>query len=441
MQTEFLILGGLVCAVLVLQLVVLLRRSQQGGLEQALRDEARVGRGELREQLEGLGRQQDARLESFARALTDLSTRTDQRLDLLRDALGDDARKAREESAQAQQRTGELLAQRLHDMRAQLEVFGQQQQARIEAFGQQLVELTTRTDGHMAALRQALADDARKGREETAQSQQRLAESLGLRLQELTQRNEARIGEMRATLEQQLKSLQTDNAEKLDQMRVTVDEKLQTTLEARLGASFQLVSDRLEQVQRGLGEMQQLATGVGDLKRVLTNVKNRGSWGEVQLDNILEQTLTQEQYARGVKVRRGDGRHRRAPARARPRRHAGVAADRLQVPARRLRTPARCTGAGRRRWRARAGRAAGTRDPHPGQVDLRQVHRAAAHHRLRGDVPAHRRPVRRSDPPPRPGRPAAARTSRGGGRADHRHRAAQQPADGLPHAGHRTALQ
>lgn len=238
MQPEFLILGGLLCAVLVLQLVSLLRRSNHGDLEQSLREEARVGRSELREQLEGLGRQQDARLESFARALTDLSTRTDQRLDLLRDALGEDARKAREEAAVTQQRS---------------------------------------------------------------------AESLGQRLQDMTQRNELRIGEMRATLEQQLKNLQSDNAEKLDQMRVTVDEKLQTTLEARLGASFQLVSDRLEQVQRGLGEMQQLATGVGDLKRVLTNVKNRGSWGEVQLDNILEQTLTQEQYARGVKVRPDSG--------------------------------------------------------------------------------------------------------------------------------------
>ena len=267
MQPEFLILGGLLCAVLILQLVLLLRRSGHGELEQSLREEARVGRSELREQLEGLGRQQDARLETFARALTDLSTRTDQRLDLLRDALGEDARKAREDAGLAQQRS----------------------------------------DAHMGALRQAVADDARLGREEATQSQQRFGESLGLRLQEMTQRNEQRMGEMRATLEQQLRSLQADNAQKLDQMRVTVDEKLQTTLEARLGASFQLVSDRLEQVQRGLGEMQQLATGVGDLKRVLTNVKNRGSWGEVQLDNILEQTLTQEQYARGIKVRPDSG--------------------------------------------------------------------------------------------------------------------------------------
>ncbi|WP_141717057.1 DNA recombination protein RmuC, partial [Burkholderia sp. CQ001] len=114
-----------------------------------------------------------------------------------------------------------------------------------------------------------------------------------LRLQELTQRNEQRIAEMRTTLEEQLRALQNDNAQKLEQMRHTVDEKLQSTLETRLGNSFKLVSERLEQVQRGLGEMQQLATGVGDLKRVLTNVKNRGSWGEVQLENILEQTLTQ----------------------------------------------------------------------------------------------------------------------------------------------------
>ncbi|HJS34339.1 MAG TPA: DNA recombination protein RmuC, partial [Pseudoxanthomonas sp.] len=94
-----------------------------------------------------------------------------------------------------------------------------------------------------------------------------------------------------------------DNAQKLEQMRATVDEKLQATLTQRLDASFSLVSERLEAVQRGLGEMQQLATGVGDLKRVLSNVKDRGGWGEVQLENLLEQVLTAEQFARSVKVR------------------------------------------------------------------------------------------------------------------------------------------
>src|SRR5690606_11118925 len=111
--------------------------------------------------------------------------------------------------------------------------------------------------------------------------------------------------EMRETLESQLRALQADNAAKLEKMRETVDEKLQSTLTTRLDSSFKLVSERLEQVQRGLGEMQELATGVGDIKRVLSKVKTRGGWGEVQLDNRLEQTLVPEQYARGVRVRPG----------------------------------------------------------------------------------------------------------------------------------------
>ncbi|MBW2247436.1 MAG: DNA recombination protein RmuC, partial [Deltaproteobacteria bacterium] len=97
--------------------------------------------------------------------------------------------------------------------------------------------------------------------------------------------------------------LQESNEKKLDQMRETVDEKLQTTLEKRLGQSFKLVSERLEAVQHGLGEMQNLATGVGDLKRVLTNVKARGTWGEVQLGALLEQILTPDQYDKNVRIR------------------------------------------------------------------------------------------------------------------------------------------
>mgnify|MGYP000942966497 CR=1 FL=1 len=234
MSSESLILLGLLGVVLVLQLLALLQRPSTTALEHALRAEQRDGRGELRAQLDVLARQQDARLETFARSLTELSTRTDQRLDLLREAL---------------------------------------------------------------------VEDARKARQEAGQSQQRFTEALGQRLNELTQRNELRIGELRATLEQQLASLQNDNASKLELMRATVDEKLQATLNTRLDASFKLVSERLEQVQRGLGEMQQLANGVGDLKRVLSNVKDRGGWGEVQLENILEHTLTMEQYARGVRVK------------------------------------------------------------------------------------------------------------------------------------------
>jgi DNA recombination protein RmuC len=119
------------------------------------------------------------------------------------------------------------------------------------------------------------------------------------------QRSEATIGrqELQQTLISSLDRLQKGNEEKLEAMRITVDEKLQGTLEKRLGESFKMVSDNLESVQRGLGEMQQLASGVGDLKRVLTNVKNRGGWGEVQLSRQLEDMLTPEQFDANVKIK------------------------------------------------------------------------------------------------------------------------------------------
>ncbi|MBP7072704.1 MAG: DNA recombination protein RmuC [Clostridia bacterium] len=119
-------------------------------------------------------------------------------------------------------------------------------------------------------------------------------------LANLTQTNEYRLDRMRDTIEEKLKHLQEDNSKKLDQMRAVVDERLSSTLEQRLGESFRLVSERLEMVHKGLGEMQTLASGVGDLKKVLTNVKARGTWGEIQLGNILEQILTPEQYSKNV---------------------------------------------------------------------------------------------------------------------------------------------
>ena len=118
----------------------------------------------------------------------------------------------------------------------------------------------------------------------------------------LTRANETRMEKVRITVDERLQGMQTSNEDKLDQMRKTVDEKLQSTLEKRLGESFNQVSKRLEEVQRGLGEMQELATGVGDLKRVLTNVKTRGIWGEVQLGALLEDILTPNQYSLNVQV-------------------------------------------------------------------------------------------------------------------------------------------
>lgn len=119
-------------------------------------------------------------------------------------------------------------------------------------------------------------------------------------LTNLTTLNENKLENVRKTVEEKLTQIQKDNTDKLEQMRVTVDEKLHKTLEHRLGESFKLVNDRLESVYKGLGEMQTLAQGVGDLKKVFTNVKSRGYWGEIQLSNILEQFLTPEQYEKNV---------------------------------------------------------------------------------------------------------------------------------------------
>lgn len=121
----------------------------------------------------------------------------------------------------------------------------------------------------------------------------------------IAQQLQATGNQVTATLNQRLGEIQADSAQKLEAMRKTVDEKLHATLEQRLGESFKQVSDRLEQVHRGLGEMQTLATGVGDLKRVLTNVKSRGTWGEVQLGALIEQTLTIDQYAKNISTRPG----------------------------------------------------------------------------------------------------------------------------------------
>ncbi|MES2634101.1 MAG: DNA recombination protein RmuC [Pseudomonadota bacterium] len=133
--------------------------------------------------------------------------------------------------------------------------------------------------------------------------QKSLSDTLSVQLQSLGESNARRLSEVRATLDAQLAQLQQTNSAKLDEMRKTVDEKLQTTLETRLGESFKQVADRLEQVHKGLGEMQSLAQGVGDLQRVLTNVKTRGMFGEVQLEALLEQVLTNEQYAKQVETR------------------------------------------------------------------------------------------------------------------------------------------
>ena len=133
--------------------------------------------------------------------------------------------------------------------------------------------------------------------------QQNQLDGMTKQLKELTDSNRGALDRIRSTFDSRVKELQEGNEKKLDEMRKIVDEKLHDTLEKRLGESFKLVSERLEAVHKGLGEMQNLATGVGDLKRVLTNVKARGTWAEVQLGAILDQILTPGQYDKNVRVK------------------------------------------------------------------------------------------------------------------------------------------
>lgn len=145
----------------------------------------------------------------------------------------------------------------------------------------------------------------RGAREELSRGLMGFSQMHNTQIEQVRKSIDDNLGRIRDTLEQRLERMSQDNAAKLEQMRQTVDEKLHATLEQRLSESFRQVSERLELVHKGLGEMQTLAIGVGDLKRVLTNVKTRGTWGEVQLGALLEQILTPEQYAKNVATRPG----------------------------------------------------------------------------------------------------------------------------------------
>ena len=174
------------------------------------------------------------------------------------------------------------------------------QNEQIEGFRTQLAATQQLLADTLRASTASLTQQSQAAREAQDAALKRFADTLGEQLRSLSEANERRLSEVRTTVEQRLVALQADNEKKLEQMRQTVDEKLHATLEQRLGESFKQVAERLEQVHRGLGEMQTLAQGVGDLKRVLTNVKTRGVFGEVQLAALLEQVFTPEQYATNV---------------------------------------------------------------------------------------------------------------------------------------------
>ena len=198
-------------------------------------------------------------------------------------------------------------------------------ESRIDSLERMLERQERMLREELARNRDQAQLSARQGREESANSVsafgdsllKRMSELAGLQkdqldifagqLKSLTASNEGRMDKLRETLEERLRLIQEDTARKLEQMRATVDEKLHDTLEKRLGESFKLVSERLELVQRGLGEMQTLASGVGDLKKVLSNVKTRGTFGEIQLSSLLEQILSPGQYDSNVETRKGSG--------------------------------------------------------------------------------------------------------------------------------------
>jgi len=185
---------------------------------------------------------------------------------------------------------------------------------RFAALGSKQERLENVVKDEITLNRQETANSARQARQELGNTlkqssdsiQQRMLDNIRMQKDQLdsfskqlvamAKLNEEKIEAMRQTMETQLRTLQEDNTRKLEQMRATVDEKLQSTLDKRLGESFKQVSERLEQVYKGLGEMRVLASGVGDLKKVLTNVKTRGTWGEIRLSHILEQILTPDQY-------------------------------------------------------------------------------------------------------------------------------------------------
>jgi len=221
-------------------------------------------------ELEGLREAQNERLERELRSAVDTS------------------------ASQVRIETGLRLSEMQTAVVNQVTSLASVQAQHLTSFGQQMA--------HAAEVAEA---SSRAQREEGAEQLKRLAQMLQQQVADLANTVRLNLGEVRTTLEGRLLTLQQGNEARLEQMRATVEEKLQSTLEARLGESFRIVSERLEQVHRGLGEMQTLATGVGDLKRVLTNVKTRGTFGEVQLAGLLEQVLTADQYATNVATRPG----------------------------------------------------------------------------------------------------------------------------------------
>ena len=231
-----------------------------------------------------------------------------------REESGKTAREQRQELTESFTTFGDAVVQRMMDaavmQKGQLDVFSGQLATFAKASGERLDAVRAESATGSKQLREEVIASLRgiseaitKTMAEIANLQKNQLEMMSAAIAKLSESNEKKLEAVRKTVEEKLQSIQSDNAKQLEQMRQTVDEKLQGTLEKRLGESFKLVSERLELVHKGLGEMQTLATGVGDLKKVLTNVKTRGTWGEVQLGAMLEQVLNPDQFSTNVSTR------------------------------------------------------------------------------------------------------------------------------------------
>jgi len=230
------------------------------------------------------------------------------RLDGFQDAQERTERVLREEVAKNREESTRGAREQRQELNDGLRSFGDTVTQRLtEAASVQKVQLEMFSH-QLDSFAQASGERLDRVRDESATGARQLREEVVLALGKLAESNERKLEAIRTTVEEKLQAMLAENARQLDLMRQTVDEKLQGTLEKRLGESFRQVSERLEQVHKGLGEMQSLAAGVGDLKKVLTNVKTRGTWGEVQLGALLEQVLHPDQFEANVALKEGGER-------------------------------------------------------------------------------------------------------------------------------------
>lgn len=257
---------------------------------------------------------QKAQLESFSSELSRFTNESVTRLDTARAESADGAKQLREEVVATLKTLSDTVRNTMGEsssaQRLQLEAFASSLSDFAKTIGEKLDGNRTEAAAEAGRLREevlkslnGITETTTKTMGELANVQKGQLEGMSGAIGKLADANEKKLEALRLTVEGQLQTMKTENSAQLEQVRQTVDEKLQGTLEKRLGESFKQVSERLEQVHKGLGEMQSLATGVGDLKKVLTNVTIRGSWGEKQLEALLEQVLSPDQYAKNVSTK------------------------------------------------------------------------------------------------------------------------------------------